>query len=76
MKNGFAESPLRHSMKLVELGARFMDFVDLEFSELRCLAGKNGVEPFFLNLELFGALPNTPKAACGRRLRLRFTSSM
>jgi hypothetical protein len=37
-----------------------MDFVDLEFLELGCLAGKNGVELFFLNLELFGALPNTP----------------
>jgi hypothetical protein len=48
MKNVFAEYPLRHSMKLVELGARFMDFVDLEFLELRCLAGKNGVELFFL----------------------------
>jgi hypothetical protein len=40
MKNMFAEYPLRHSMKLVELGARSMDFVDLEFSELGCLAGK------------------------------------
>jgi hypothetical protein len=40
MKNVFAEYPLRHSMKLVELGARFMEFVDLEFLELRCLAGK------------------------------------
>jgi hypothetical protein len=40
MKNVFAEYPLRHFMKLVELGARFMDFVDLEFLELRCLAGK------------------------------------
>jgi hypothetical protein len=40
MKNVFAEYPLRHSMKLVELGARFMDFVDLEFLELGCLAGK------------------------------------
>jgi hypothetical protein len=46
MKNVFAEYLLRHSMKLVELGARSMDFVDLEFSELGCLAGKNGVELF------------------------------
>jgi hypothetical protein len=60
MKNVFAEYPLRHSMKLVELGARFMDFVDLEFLELRCLAGKKWSGAVFLNLELFGALPNTP----------------
>jgi hypothetical protein len=55
MKNVFAEYPLRHFMKLVELGARFMDFVDL-----RCLAGKKWSGAVFLNLELFGALPNTP----------------
>jgi hypothetical protein len=47
-------------MKLVELGARFMDFVDLEFLELRCLAGKKWSGAVFLNLEQFGALPNTP----------------
>jgi hypothetical protein len=63
MKNVFAEYPLRHSMKLVELGARFMDFVDLEFLELRCLAGKKWSGAVFLNLELFGALPNTPLLA-------------
>jgi hypothetical protein len=40
MKNVFAEYPLRHSMDLVELGARSMDLVDLEFLELGCLAGK------------------------------------
>jgi hypothetical protein len=33
-------------MDLVELGARSMDLVDLEFLELGCLAGKNGVELF------------------------------
>jgi hypothetical protein len=60
MKNVFAEYPLRHSMKLVELGARFMDFVDLEFLELRCLVGQKWSGAVFLNLELFGALPNTP----------------
>jgi hypothetical protein len=47
-------------MDLVELGARSMDLVDLEFSELRCLARKNWSGAIFLNLELFGALPNTP----------------
>jgi hypothetical protein len=60
MKNVFAEYPLRHSMKLVELGARSMDFVDLEFSELGCLAGKKWSGAIFVNLELRGALPNTP----------------
>jgi hypothetical protein len=44
----------------MELGARSIDFVDLEFPVLGCLAGKFGVELFFLNLELLGALPNTP----------------
>jgi hypothetical protein len=47
MKNVFAKYLLRDSMKLVELGARSMDFVDLEFLELGCLTGKNRVEPFF-----------------------------
>jgi hypothetical protein len=47
MKNVFAEYPLRHSMKLVELGARFMDFVDLEFWSYGVWQEKNGVEPFF-----------------------------
>jgi hypothetical protein len=46
-------------MDLVELGARSIDLVDLEFLELRCLAEKTGVELFFY-LELRGALPNTP----------------
>jgi hypothetical protein len=45
--NVFAEYPLRHSMDLVELGARSMDLVDLEFLELGFLLGKNGVELFF-----------------------------
>jgi hypothetical protein len=34
-------------MDLVELGARSMDSVDLEFLELGCLAEKNGVELFY-----------------------------
>jgi hypothetical protein len=58
MKNVFAEYPLRDSMKLVELGARSMDFVDLEFLELGCLAGKNGVELFFFES---GAVWSSPK---------------
>jgi hypothetical protein len=33
-------------MDLVELGARSMDLVNLEFLELGRLAGKNGVELF------------------------------
>jgi hypothetical protein len=40
MKNVFAEYLLRHPMDLVELGARSMDLVHLEFLELGCLAGK------------------------------------
>jgi hypothetical protein len=47
MKNVFAEYPLRHSMDLVELGARSMDLVDLEFLELGCLAGKKWSEAVF-----------------------------
>jgi hypothetical protein len=39
-KPAFAEYPLRYSMDLVELGARTMFLVDLEFSELRCLEEK------------------------------------
>jgi hypothetical protein len=35
-------------MDLVELEARFMDLVDLEFLELGCLAEKNGGELFFI----------------------------
>jgi hypothetical protein len=46
-------------MDLVELRARSMDLVDLEFSELGCLVEKNWSGAIFLNLELFGALPNT-----------------
>jgi hypothetical protein len=41
MKPAFAEYPLRYSMDLVELRGRSMDLVDLEFSELGCLAEKN-----------------------------------
>jgi hypothetical protein len=33
-------------MDLVELGAKSIDLVDLEFLELGCLAEKNGVELF------------------------------
>jgi hypothetical protein len=47
-------------MDLVELGARSMDFVDLEFLKLGCLAGKKWSGVVLLNLELLGALPNTP----------------
>jgi hypothetical protein len=47
-------------MDLVELGARSMDLVDLEFLELGCLAGKKWSGAVLLNLELLGALPNTP----------------
>ena len=36
----FVEHPLRCSLKLVELGARFIFFTDLEFVELRRLARK------------------------------------
>jgi hypothetical protein len=63
MKNVFAEYPLRHSMYLVELGARSMDLVDLEFLELGCLAGKNWSGAIFVDLELRGALPNTPNSS-------------
>jgi hypothetical protein len=34
-------------MDLMELGARSMDLVALEFLELGCLAGKNRVEQFY-----------------------------
>jgi hypothetical protein len=47
-------------MNLVELGARSMDLVDLEFLELGCLAEKKWSEAIFVDLELRGALPNTP----------------
>jgi hypothetical protein len=45
---------------LVELGARSMDLVDLEFLELGCLARKSWSGVVFVDLELRGALPNTP----------------
>jgi hypothetical protein len=60
MKNVFAEYPLRHFMDLVELGARSVDLVDMEFLKLGCLAGKNWSRAVFFDLELRGALPNTP----------------
>jgi hypothetical protein len=47
-------------MDLVELGARSIDLVDLEFLELRCLAGKKWSGVVLLDLEFCGALPNTP----------------
>jgi hypothetical protein len=59
MKNVFDEYPLRHSMDLVELGARSMDLVDLEFLELGCLPEKKWSGAVFVDLELRGALPNT-----------------
>jgi hypothetical protein len=37
----FVEYPLRYFMDLVELRAKSMDLVDLEFSELGCLVEKN-----------------------------------
>jgi hypothetical protein len=47
-------------MDLVELGARSMNLVDLEFLGLGCLAEKKWSGAVLLNLELLGALPNTP----------------
>jgi hypothetical protein len=61
---GKGEYPLRHSMDLVELGARSIDLVDLEFLEPGCLAGKNGVEPFFWiqsRVELSQTRPKSPR---------------
>jgi hypothetical protein len=66
MKNVFAEYPLRHSMDLVELGARSMDLVDLEFLELGCLAGKNEVELFLWIwncVELSQTRPKNPSSS-------------
>jgi hypothetical protein len=63
-KTVFAEYPLRYSMDLVELGARSMFLVDLEFLELRCLARKTWSGVIFSNLELLGALPNTQYIPC------------
>jgi hypothetical protein len=37
-----------------------MDLVDLEFLELGCLTGKKWSGAVFGDLELRGALPNTP----------------
>jgi hypothetical protein len=39
-------------MDLLELGARSMDLVDLEFLELGCLAGKKWSGAVFVDLEL------------------------
>jgi hypothetical protein len=47
-------------MDLVELRARSIDLVDLELLELGCLAGKIWSGAVLLNLELLGALSNTP----------------
>jgi hypothetical protein len=65
MKNVFDEYPLRHSMDLVELGARSMDLVDLEFLELGCLPEKKWSGAVFVDLELRGALPNTHVSTLG-----------
>jgi hypothetical protein len=46
-KHAFAEYPLRHSMDLVELGARSMYLVDLEFWSCGVWQEKNGGELFF-----------------------------
>ena len=59
-KTVFAEYPLRDSMDLVELGARFKFFWIWSFWSWECLAIKKWSGAVFLNLELFGALPNTP----------------
>jgi hypothetical protein len=59
-KNAFAEYHLRHSMDLVELGARSMDLMDLEYLKLGCLAGKKMEWSCFFYLKLRGALPNMP----------------
>jgi hypothetical protein len=52
------------------LGARSMDLVDLEFLELGCLAGKNGVELFlwiWSCVELSQTRPKAPvRAGCPR----------
>jgi hypothetical protein len=60
MKNVLAEYPLRHSMDLVELGARSMDLVDLEFFGAGVFGRKKMEWSCFVDLELRGALPNTP----------------
>jgi hypothetical protein len=52
-------------MDLVELGARSMDLVDLEFLELRCLAGKNGVELFLWIWSCVELSQTRPKPATG-----------
>lgn len=46
-KTVFAEYPLRDSMDLVELGARFKFFWIWSFWSWECLAKKNEVELFF-----------------------------
>ena len=48
------------TLELVELGANSKFLVDLEFLELTRLARKNWSRANFLDLELFGAVPNTP----------------
>jgi hypothetical protein len=47
-----------------------MDLVDLEFLELGCLAGKNWSGAVFVDLELRGALPNTPYVMLITALRM------
>ena len=59
-KQELVEYPLRCSMELMELGARSIFFADLEFPELRRLARKIESGGIFLDLELLGAVPNTP----------------
>jgi hypothetical protein len=44
---------MRYFMDLVELGARSMDLVDLEFLKLRFLAEKNLSGAIFFNLRCF-----------------------
>jgi hypothetical protein len=59
MKKRVCRVPLEALLDL-ELGARSMDLVDLEFLELGCLAGKNWSGAVFVDLKLRGALPSTP----------------
>jgi hypothetical protein len=56
----FAEYPLRDSMDLVELRLDSCFFGSGVFGVRSVWLEKTGVELFFLDLELFGALPNTP----------------
>jgi hypothetical protein len=60
-KPSFSEHPLRYPMKLVELGARFMFFVDLEVLELMCLVRKNWSRAVFLSGVVWSPAKHTSK---------------